>query len=58
MVLSDKNILQAALKTYASHLRGLDNQTSLCANTLQRVMDLRKKEISSNSVAVVIKLNI
>lgn len=56
MRLSDKNLIQCALNVYARHLRGFEDNRF--AEDLKRVKELRAKEIASNNVAIVIKLEV
>ena len=54
--LPDRMLIKAALNTYAKHLRGFKDNPY--ANDLKRVEELQTKEIVSNNVAIVIKLEI
>ena len=56
MRLSDKNLVQAALKTYARHLRGFEHDNYI--EDLKRVEELQKKEIIANRFGLTIKLDV
>lgn len=56
MRLADKNIITAALNVYASNLRGQENPDEIITETLERVNELRKKQVTESGDFVIIDL--